>query len=140
MGGAILYPVFAQIALTLAVLFISGLARRKALLAREVTIPDIALDHSRWPDYARKISNNYSNQFELPVIFYVLCLTALQTGRDGAVMVLLAWAFVASRTIHAYIHCTSNYVHGRALAFVAGYLIIIAMLLTLFVQLLLAGA
>lgn len=140
MGVAILYPVFVQIALTLAVLFASGLARRKALLAHEVTIADIALDHSHWPDYARKISNNYINQFELPVVFYVLCLVALQTGRDGIVIVLLAWAFVASRIVHAYIHCTSNEVHRRALAFLVGYLIVVAMLLILIGQLALAAA
>jgi hypothetical protein len=132
----ILYPVFAQIILTFVLLVAVGWARRKAILTPGFRITDIALDASRWPDDARKVANCYANQFELPVIFYVLCLIALLTGKADFLMVVLAWTFVASRIVHALIHTGSNIVPQRGAAFALGMLILMIMTGILLVRLL----
>ncbi|WP_088342892.1 MULTISPECIES: MAPEG family protein [Rhodomicrobium] len=133
---AILYPVFAQIILTLVVLTAMGRARSAAFRERQVKHSDVALDSSLYPEDARKLGNCYSNQFELPVIFYVLCLIAQITANADYLMVLLAWAFVISRVLHAYVHTTTNIVLRRGGAFVIGYFIIIAMTALLLLRLL----
>lgn len=124
---AILYPVLAQIILTLALLMATGWARRNAMLAHGIGYADIAVDTSRWPEDARKIANCYSNQFELPVIFYALCLIALMTGKADFLMVALAWVFVASRVAHALIHTGSNIVRRRGGVFAIGMLVLMIM-------------
>ena len=137
-GVGILFPVFAQMLLTFVLMLGMGLARQRALRERRVALPDIALDSSRWPEESRKFANCYTNQFELPVIFYALCLAALQTGKADYLMVLLAWCFVVTRFIHAYIHTGSNNVRHRGGAFALGFLIALIMLVLLAVRLLIA--
>jgi hypothetical protein len=135
---AILYPVFAQIILTFALLIAMGWARRKAMLTQGIRFGDIAIDTSRWPEDARKVANCYSNQFELPVIFYVVCLIAMMTGKADLLMVALAWAFVVSRVVHAVLHTGSNIVPRRSAAFAAGMLLLLIMTVILLVRLLVA--
>lgn len=137
MNVAILYPVFAQIILTLLLLVAMGRARSAAHSGNQVKYSEVALDSSRYPEGARQFSNCYSNQFELPVIFYVLCLIALATANADYLMIVLAWAFVITRFIHAYIHTTSNIVLRRGGVFAIGFLIICAMTLILLLRLLL---
>ena len=139
MNTAIFYPVFAQMILTIIMMVSMYRARRKALLAGKAHYHDIALDSSKWPDSARKCANSYSNQFELPVLFYVLCLIAYQTAGAGYPMIVLAWGFVASRAVHAYIHATSNHVPRRAIAFTVGLLVIMAMMAYILMHLLTLG-
>ena len=133
---AILYPVFAQIILTLVLLVAMAWGRRKVMLTPGFRWSDIALDSSRWPDDSRKVANCYGNQFELPVIFYVLCLIALMTGKADFLMVVLAWVFVASRVVHALIHTGPNIVPQRGIAFGIGILVVIIMTGILLVRLL----
>lgn len=137
MGTAILYPVFAQMGLTFLLLVLASWKRRQALVSRATTFAEIALDDRRWPEDARKVSNCYRNQLELPVIFYVLCLVALITGLATPVTVALAWGFVLSRLGHAYVHTTSNRVPVRGAVFGIGFLIVVAMTALLAGQLLL---
>lgn len=133
---AILYPVFAQIILTLVLLVAMAWGRRKVMLTPGFRWSDIALDSSRWPDDSRKVANCYGNQFELPVIFYVLCLIALMTGKADFLMVVLAWVFVASRVVHAMIHTGPNIVPQRGIAFGIGILVVMIMTGILLVRLL----
>jgi len=135
---AILYPVLAQIILTFALLIAMAWARQKAIRAPGFTFSDIALDSSRWPEDARKYSNCYSNQFELPVIFYVLCIVALMTAKADFLMVVLAWAFVVSRVVHALQHTGANIVPRRGMAFAVGVLILMIMTAILALRLLAA--
>ncbi len=117
---ALLYPLLAQVLLTLLMLIALGVVRDRALRAKSVSMRDIALDNRNWPDDARKFDNNFSNQFELPVLFYVLILAALHTGATNILTIVLAWLFVITRVLHAFIHCTSNRVRPRSIAYGVG--------------------
>ncbi len=73
----VLLPVFVQVGLTFALLIGMVLARRSTLVSGETKIRDIALGEPNWPKGATQIANCYRNQFELPVLFYVLIALAL---------------------------------------------------------------
>lgn len=64
--------------------------------------------------------DNYSNLFELPVLFYVLCLALAATGLDTPGHVAAAWVFVALRAAHSLIHVTYNRVLQRFVAWMLG--------------------
>ena len=49
-------------------------------------------------------------------------------------MVALAWAFVASRIVHAAIHIGPNKVRWRGPVFILGFLIVTAMWVKLFLH------
>ena len=73
----VLLPVFVLVGLTFALLLWMATARRQALIGGETNLKDIALGQPNWPTRATQIGNCYRNQFELPVLFYVLIALAL---------------------------------------------------------------
>jgi len=131
----LLYPLLAQIFLTFVVGVGMATLRMRALTHGEVKEREIALDSSRWPDRARQFANNFSNQFETPVLFYVLILAAMHVGAVNWLMALLAWVFVASRVLHALIHLGGNIVRLRGGAYGIGVLALFGMWLMVTVKL-----
>ena len=124
----LLYPVFVQVALTFFLLVWMGRARLAALRDKEVKLPDIAVGQRAWPVRVQQISNTYQNQFELPLLFYALIALCGQHARlIDETMVVLAWTFVGTRLIHAYIYTTSNVIRWRFNVFALGMLILFAM-------------
>jgi hypothetical protein len=124
---SVLLPVFVQIGLTFALLVSMVLARRSALVSRETKIRDIALGQPNWPVRATQIGNCYCNQFELPVLFYVLIAIALPIRHADLVIVMLSWVFVVTRFVHAGIFVSSNDLGQRSSAWLAGALVLLAM-------------
>lgn len=132
----ILLPVFVLIALTFALAVWMGYERNRAIYAKEVRIKDIALTKESWPARAKQVSNAYHNQFELPVLFYVLVALALITKKADLIFVVLSWVFVLSHIVHAYIHTTSNRVPRRFFVYVVGLLVLLVMWAIFAVQIL----
>ncbi|MFL5132818.1 MAG: MAPEG family protein [Microvirga sp.] len=124
---AILLPVYVQVALTFILLLWMGSSRLGSLRAGEVKVKDIALGERNWPSRILQVQNAYHNQFELPVLFYVLVTLALFTRKADMLFVVMSWMFVTSRLVHAAIHTTSNKMALRFQAFVVGVLILAAM-------------
>jgi hypothetical protein len=124
---SVLLPVFVQVGLTFFLLLWMAGARRNALLRGETKLRDIALREQNWPAQATQIGNCFSNQFEIPVLFYVLIAIALPLRHADYVTVLLSWVFVVTRFAHAGIFVTSNDVRTRSLAWFAGVLVLFAM-------------
>ena len=124
---AVLLPVFVLVGLTFVLLLRTGSTRIASLRAGEVKMGDIALGERNWPKRALQLQNAFHNQFEVPVLFYVLVAFALITRKADTLFVVMAWMFVASRLVHAYIHTTSNRVMWRFQAFVVGVMILAAM-------------
>jgi hypothetical protein len=132
---AVLLPVFVQVGLTLFIAFWLGLERRHQLKCGKVEHSAIALSTSGWAPRLRQISNCFSNQFELPVLFYVVVVLAVETHGANLTFVILEWLFVATRIWHAVIHTTSNDVAKRRRAFSVGVLFLLAMWLVFAVRL-----
>src|SRR3954454_22154982 len=123
----VLLPVFVQVGLTLALLIAMALGRRRALVSGETKSRDIALGEPNWPKGATQFANCYRNQFELPVLFYVLIALALPLRHADLFIVLMSWVFVVTRFVHAGIFVTSNNMQQRSLAWFAGVLVLLAM-------------
>lgn len=120
----LILAIAAQVLLTIIVLFMMGRERVPRVLSGEIAVKDIAVDRSAYPLRARLLSNNFDNQFQLPVLFYVAALLALITSVPGWVDVILAWLFVVLRYAHAAIHITTNRVHRRFAAYTAGMVVL----------------
>lgn len=136
---SIFYPVFAQVLLTFILLTNMAVKRMRALKDGEVKISDIALREPNWPGHVTQASNNFLNQFELPLLFYVACIFAFMLQKVSGIFLLLACGFVVARIGHSYVHVTSNYVPKRAYIYFVGALVLFAMWITLFAQLLYEG-
>ena len=123
----VLLPVFVLVGLTFALLLWMAGARRQALVGGQTKIRDIALRQPNWPERATQIGNCYSNQFELPVLFYILIAIALPLRHADLVIVLLSWVFVVTRFAHAGIFVSSNDLGQRSMVWFAGVLVLFAM-------------
>ena len=62
----------------------------------------------RPPDKVVDVHHHFSNQFEIPMLFYFGCLTAIVTDSVDEPAVTLAWSFVALRMIHTVIVVVRN--------------------------------
>ena len=134
----VLLPAIVQVALTFALLLWMASARRASLVRGETKIRDIALGPSAWPARPQQISNCYASQFQVPLLFYVLVIFAWITRHADLIFVVMAWIFVLSRLVHAYIHTTSNHVPTRFNAFAVGVLVLLLMWIIFAVRILLA--
>jgi hypothetical protein len=123
----VLLPVFVLVGLTFALLLGMATTRTRALKGGNVKLRDVAVGQPNWPDGAAQLGNCFSNQFEVPVLFYVLIALALPLRHADLVIVLLSWVFVITRFAHAGIFVTSNNVQHRGMAWFAGVLVLFAM-------------
>jgi hypothetical protein len=132
----VLLPLFVQIALTFGLLLWLAPLRSRAFSSKEVRPGDIALGQKAWPERAQQIANCFQNQFELPILFYVLVILAIMARKDDLLFVILSWVFVASRFLHAFIHTGSNIVMARGAAYGVGLVVLLAMWIILAVRVL----
>ena len=123
----VLLPVFVLVGLAFALLLSMATMRTRALNGRETSLKDIALGQPNWPTRVTQIGNCFSNQFEVPVLFYILIALALPLRHADLFIVLMSWVFVVARLVHAGIFVTSNNVRLRGLAWFAGVLVVLAM-------------
>ena len=123
----VLLPVFVLVGLTFALLLGMATLRTRALTGGETKMKDVALGEQNWPTRAAQIGNCFSNQFEMPLLFYVLIALALPLRHADLVIVLLSWVFVVTRFVHAGIFVTSNDLRQRGPVWFAGVLVLFAM-------------
>lgn len=125
--SAILLPVFVLVLLVCVLAFWMGSARSAAIRSGLVKAEDMALKRAQWPEAAEKISHSFSNQFEIPVLFYFLVALAIITHKADLLFVVMEWLFVITRLIHVAIHTGPNNIRWRGAAFAAGVLILLLM-------------
>jgi hypothetical protein len=134
---AVLLPLFVEVILTLGLWFWMAALRSRDFNLGAARQDNIALREPNWPKRTTQVANSFSNQFELPVLFYVLTILTWVTHHAGIAFVVLAWIFVIFRLLHAYVHVTSNVVRIRgavygiaAVALAVNWIIYIVAVLT----------
>ena len=132
----ILLPLFVEVILTFVLLFTMAPLRTRDFASGAVRPDDIALREQKWPKRTTQFANAFSNQFELPVLFYVLTILEYVTHLAGIVFVVLAWVFVIFRILQAYVHVTSNIVRLRGAFFAIGAVVLAIMWVIYIVQVL----
>jgi len=124
---AILLPLFVEVILTFALLFWLAPLRARDFSSGVTRPQDIALRQPNWSPRTLQVSYSYSNQFELPVLFYILTVLEYVTHSAGVAFVVLAWAFVLFRCLQAFVHVTSNIVRLRGTFFIVSAVVLAVM-------------
>jgi len=111
---AIFGPFFAMMGLTV-VVWIHLYAKRipfiQSLGDVDLSVPGELARLS--PASVSNPSDNLKNLFEMPVLFYALCLHLFATSQVDGGHVAAGWVFVAFRALHSAVHCTFNHVMLR---------------------------
>jgi hypothetical protein len=134
----VLLPLFAEVLLTFGVMVGMMCCRTSTLYRGETRFDEIALREPNWPVRAMQFANSYANQFELPLLFYVLTILEIFTHHADVLYVVLAWIFVVMRIMQAVIHVTSNNVRVRGALYGVGAMVLVIMWLIYIVRVLLA--
>lgn len=69
------------------------------------------------PETIIKTTRCFNNLFEVPILFYIACTLYIALEVESAFGCSIAWLFVISRCIQAYIHMTYNNARHRMLFF-----------------------
>ena len=124
-GEQILQPMIVMMLLTAVVWFFMYAKRIPAMKTARVpvqtyTTPEKVIE--LLPASVNYAAHNLRNLFELPVLFYALCLVLYVTGTVDSGYVIAAWVFVAFRVLHSVVHCTVNIVIVRFYLYAAAAL------------------
>jgi hypothetical protein len=134
-GDLIFWPVLVMVLLTLLIYVRLIKVKIREMKAGRVDMARRGLHEDAWGEAVLQINNNIRNQFELPVLFYVVCGVLWALEAVGILALVAAWLFVLSRIAHAWVHLTSNYIPNRRRFFTAGWWILAFMALLAFWQL-----
>lgn len=118
-NNTILYPVVAMALLTMCVWVWMYIMRISTIRRRRIDVQQLANDF----DLKRSLgdiapsTDNFSNLFEIPVLFYTAAVVLFITGRVDELYLGLAWVFVVFRYAHSLIHILYNRVMHRFVAY-----------------------
>jgi len=131
---SIFAPMAALIALTFVVLTLIPIKRFRAGFAGEITGEDFRFGESaRVPGHVSIPNRNYMNLLELPMLFYVLCLSLYVTHTVTGLEYGLAWAYVALRAAHSAVHLTLNHIFIRLTIFATSNVVLAVAWLVFFI-------
>lgn len=118
----------AMVALTLVIGGFLMAARMQALKSGQIRMRYFkTLQEGEPTEAMTKASRHFINLFEVPVLFYVVCLAAMALQIQSPCLVPLAWIFVGCRTLQAIVHLGPNKVVVRMSAYLLGFLAVLAM-------------
>lgn len=130
--AALVYPMLAMVALTAYVLGTLFQRRTRAVKNGQLSSRFFRVYQGELePDEVAKATRHFANLFEAPVLFYVACVTAIATRQVTVLAVLLAWAYVALRVAHAYIHLGDNRLRQRIPVYFASWCVLLALWITI---------
>lgn len=116
---AIFWPMLAHVLLVYIVYLVMLRRRYGAVKSGEAKVGQYRV-RSTEPASSVTVANNLINQFELPVLFHVLCLALFVTNGVNYLTLALMWLFILTRYAHALVHLTSNNLMHRSRAFFVG--------------------
>ena len=130
-----LLPIAALAVLTILIAGFTFDARRRSVIQGEVPFKYYKVFRgAEPPDRVLQTTRNFQNLLETPILFYVVCLLAIVLKYETTLMVGLAWAYVALRGVHSYIHLTNNKVMHRLYVFAASLVVILVMFIILVIN------
>ncbi len=129
---AIFIPFFGMQLLTL-VVWLTLFFRRIPYMSRQRIPPQSAITpeklNQQLPDHIASPANNLKNLFELPVLFYGLCLYLYTGNHVDQGYLIAAYSFLFLRGVHSFIHCTYNRVMHRFTIYVLSSIVLWFMLI-----------
>ncbi len=124
----IFWPVLVQVLIPVVIILLNGKRKAADVKAGSVDLAKAAMDNEAWSKPVVLTSKNLANQFQFPVLFYVVCLIFASINAVSQAVLIAAWLFVVTRIVHAYTHVTTNYVPLRMRSFIAGVFILLVMI------------
>ena len=72
-------------------------------LNKDVKLGQFRIYEGEFPDRLRSARQQYQNMFEIPILFYFLCLLNIFFKNYNQFDIIICWCFVVFRVIHFFI-------------------------------------
>jgi len=92
------------------------------------------------PESVVGIHRHFSNLFEVPVLFYAVCIALFVTRTVDELAISLAWFFVLARVVHTALVLSTNRPRQRVIPYVLSSLAVFGLWLLLGLRVFLAAA
>ena len=70
---------------------------------KDVRLSQFRMFEGEFPDRLRSTRQQFQNMFEIPILFYLLCLLNIFFNNYNQLDIILSWCFVVFRVIHFFI-------------------------------------
>jgi hypothetical protein len=137
----IYFPCLAMLVLSFIVAVKMFFARVAAVKAKHIQMTHFKTynDGVTPPAEMIQAGRNFTNLFEVPTLFYMVCAFALITHSVDTLMIITAWTYVVCRCVHSYIHITHNKLRTRMKIYTLSWLVLLFMGLLVAVRILLGS-
>lgn len=128
---SIFIPFFGMMLLTIIVWIYMYVLRLPYLLREKVDLQSVATSkqmHDALPDRINLPSENLVNLFELPVLFYAVCIYLFLSQQVDTLYLGLAYGFLVFRAGHSLVHCKSNNIMRRFYLYILSSVILWVMI------------
>jgi hypothetical protein len=113
---------------TFVIMLFLGYKRFSAVAAKRMKFGYLKVGESeKVPDDVKVVSRNFINLFEMPVLFYAVCISAYAVHQVTHALLILAWGYVILRIVHSLIHVTYNYINQRFLVYATSCAVLFVM-------------
>jgi hypothetical protein len=114
----------------LAYMYYMFTCRRQAVANKEVRARHFKAYQGDTTENLQIIQNHFNNQFQVPILFFIVCVLCLQQQNVTQFTIIIASLFVITRMIHSVIHLGQNNPLKRALVYFLGVVLVGVMLFT----------
>ncbi len=118
----IFWPMIALTFLIYCVYLLLFLRRRRAVISGQAQLKEFAIPTNE-PEISATTIRNLNNLYEVPMLFYVACLSLYAVNGVSYLAVIISWLFVGARLAHTLIHVTTNRLRYRQPVFVLGFIL-----------------
>lgn len=124
----ILYPMVGMVLLSMSVGLRMLQLRYRAVFQDNLPRAYFKLNRGgKPPAYMMQVEQHYANLYETPVLFYAVTIVIYVLNLTDPFTLTAAWAYMASRAAHAYVHMGRNRVANRRNIFLASIAILAAL-------------
>jgi len=133
----ILYPIFVMVLLSMLVGLRMLQLRYRAVLQDGLPPAHFKLNRGgKPPMYMTQAEQHFTNLYETPVLFYAVVILIYVTNMTNLFSLIIAWAYVATRLVHAYVHMGPNRIIQRRNVFLVSIAILAILWSYVFINLL----
>ena len=122
-----LVPILVMVFLNLFLIFRLLYMATKYTLSKEIRLSQFRMYEGVFPDRLRSARTQFQNMFEIPILFYLLCLLNIFFKNYNQLDIILCWCFVIFRLIHFFIRLQNQ----KSINVIPRYLVFIISLIFL---------
>ena len=121
----IVHPLIGMVVLTLLVAIRLLYFNTCAVLSGEIHIKHFRLFDAGISLKLQSVAQHYKNMFEMPILFYILCILLIINNNYTQFDVIIAWGFVLFRVLHSLARIPNRDVNLRFGLFAGSFVMLL---------------